>query len=257
MRLSNLMEAWGTAAGLEEQAVLDSVREHMFHEDTCTLRFAIINEASGIAIRVQPRRRPSRSNSPLQERRTPRSTPRSMPQHTPRGTPRGAQRGYGASSAGSYGRPAPGRPGAERYERRAARIAAAAGSSYSRPMKCSCGETFNLNFCPNCGANRPEERVKCTNCGHMIAPSAKFCESCGAEAPLPRRPSAHSPPRSRREQAEVPRNGPYRHRTPPPRAAAAAAASAGASAVRPLTTNDKLDCSLDELIVKDEIMATS
>lgn len=50
--------------------------------------------------------------------------------------------------------------------------------------KCSCGATVNGNFCPECGAKKPEPVVsgawKCS-CGAMA--TGKFCPECGAKKP--------------------------------------------------------------------------
>lgn len=50
--------------------------------------------------------------------------------------------------------------------------------------KCSCGATVNGNFCPECGAKKPEPVVsgawKCS-CGAMA--TGKFCQNCGAKKP--------------------------------------------------------------------------
>lgn len=47
----------------------------------------------------------------------------------------------------------------------------------------ACGETCTGNFCPKCGAKRPEEAKKqfCSNCGHEVSSSDKFCPECGEE----------------------------------------------------------------------------
>ena len=45
--------------------------------------------------------------------------------------------------------------------------------------KCACGETVNGNFCPNCGAKKPEEWV--CSCG--TANKGNFCSNCGAKKP--------------------------------------------------------------------------
>ena len=50
--------------------------------------------------------------------------------------------------------------------------------------KCSCGATVNGNFCPECGAKKPEPVVsgawKCS-CGTVN--KGKFCQNCGAKKP--------------------------------------------------------------------------
>ncbi|MBE6637521.1 MAG: SPFH domain-containing protein [Ruminococcaceae bacterium] len=50
---------------------------------------------------------------------------------------------------------------------------------------CSCGETVTGNFCPNCGAKKPEAKKPdgawtCA-CGHTA--TGKFCPECGAKKP--------------------------------------------------------------------------
>ena len=39
-RLDNLMSVWGRAQGLCESEIVDALREHMFHKDKTSLRFA-------------------------------------------------------------------------------------------------------------------------------------------------------------------------------------------------------------------------
>lgn len=46
--------------------------------------------------------------------------------------------------------------------------------------KCSCGTVATGNFCPNCGAKKPEEGWKCS-CGTVN--KGKFCSNCGAKKP--------------------------------------------------------------------------
>ena len=49
---------------------------------------------------------------------------------------------------------------------------------------CSCGNTVNGKFCPECGAKKPEPKQnawKCT-CGAMA--TGKFCPECGARKPM-------------------------------------------------------------------------
>ncbi len=50
--------------------------------------------------------------------------------------------------------------------------------------KCACGATVTGNFCPECGAKKPEPKVeggwKCA-CG--ATPTGKFCPECGAPRP--------------------------------------------------------------------------
>mmetsp|Transcript_1618 Transcript_1618/g.3350 ORF Transcript_1618/g.3350 Transcript_1618/m.3350 type:complete len:184 (-) Transcript_1618:163-714(-) len=69
--LRNLMEVWGERQGLREEDVLDALREHMFHQDSASLRFAINDDGSGnITIRVHPKRGRSRSRSPCEPPRS-------------------------------------------------------------------------------------------------------------------------------------------------------------------------------------------
>ena len=46
--------------------------------------------------------------------------------------------------------------------------------------KCSCGTVATGNFCPNCGAKKPEDGWKCA-CGTVN--KGKFCSNCGAKKP--------------------------------------------------------------------------
>ena len=46
--------------------------------------------------------------------------------------------------------------------------------------KCACGATATGNFCPECGAKKPEEGWKCS-CGSVN--KGKFCPECGAKKP--------------------------------------------------------------------------
>lgn len=46
--------------------------------------------------------------------------------------------------------------------------------------KCSCGTVSHANFCPECGAKRPDEGWKCA-CGTLN--KGKFCVECGAKRP--------------------------------------------------------------------------
>ena len=46
--------------------------------------------------------------------------------------------------------------------------------------KCTCGHTATGNFCPECGAKRPEAGWKCA-CGAVN--TGKFCPECGAKRP--------------------------------------------------------------------------
>lgn len=46
------------------------------------------------------------------------------------------------------------------------------------PCKCGCGETFTSRFCPNCGAQRKEEKTFTCDCGYT-GPLSNFCPECG------------------------------------------------------------------------------
>ena len=46
--------------------------------------------------------------------------------------------------------------------------------------KCTCGHTATGNFCPECGAKKPEAGWTCA-CGNVI--KGKFCSNCGAKKP--------------------------------------------------------------------------
>ena len=46
--------------------------------------------------------------------------------------------------------------------------------------KCSCGATATGNFCPECGAKKPEEGWTCS-CGQQN--KGKFCSNCGSKKP--------------------------------------------------------------------------
>ena len=61
----------------------------------------------------------------------------------------------------------------------------AAAAPAADAWKCSCGATVSGNFCPNCGAKKPEPKPaadawKCT-CGATV--SGNFCPNCGAKKP--------------------------------------------------------------------------
>ncbi|MBR0121718.1 MAG: SPFH domain-containing protein, partial [Clostridia bacterium] len=60
--------------------------------------------------------------------------------------------------------------------------AQAAAVAASNGWKCSCGATATGNFCPECGAKKPEtqEGWKCS-CGALN--KGKFCSECGAKKP--------------------------------------------------------------------------
>ena len=46
--------------------------------------------------------------------------------------------------------------------------------------KCACGTVASGNFCPECGAKRPDDGWKCS-CGQIN--KGKFCSNCGAKKP--------------------------------------------------------------------------
>ena len=46
------------------------------------------------------------------------------------------------------------------------------------PCKCGCGEIFTSKFCPNCGAQRKEEKSFTCDCGYT-GPALNFCPDCG------------------------------------------------------------------------------
>ena len=48
--------------------------------------------------------------------------------------------------------------------------------------KCSCGATVTGNFCPECGSKRPEEDEGWT-CSRGAVNKGKFCTNCGAKKP--------------------------------------------------------------------------
>ncbi|MCQ2480985.1 MAG: SPFH domain-containing protein [Clostridia bacterium] len=63
-------------------------------------------------------------------------------------------------------------------QQKAANAAAAAPAASG--WKCSCGATANGNFCPECGAKKPEDGWKCS-CGQVN--KGKFCSNCGQKKP--------------------------------------------------------------------------
>lgn len=67
---------------------------------------------------------------------------------------------------------------AEQQSKQAQAVAVAASNGW----KCSCGATATGNFCPECGAKKPEtqEGWKCS-CGALN--KGKFCSECGAKKP--------------------------------------------------------------------------
>ena len=54
--------------------------------------------------------------------------------------------------------------------------AQAAGS-----WKCACGTVVNGNFCPNCGAKKPDNDGWTCSCGKVN--KGNFCANCGAKKP--------------------------------------------------------------------------
>ncbi len=50
--------------------------------------------------------------------------------------------------------------------------------------KCACGASVSGNFCPDCGAKKPEEKSADTwTCACGATVSGKFCQECGAKRP--------------------------------------------------------------------------
>ena len=47
--------------------------------------------------------------------------------------------------------------------------------------KCGCGHTATGNFCPECGAKKPEASGWKCSCGSVN--KGKFCSNCGAKKP--------------------------------------------------------------------------
>lgn len=47
--------------------------------------------------------------------------------------------------------------------------------------KCSCGAVVNGNFCPQCGAKKPQQSIWKCACG--TENSGNFCQNCGAKKP--------------------------------------------------------------------------
>jgi len=57
-RLGDFMQFWGSEQGLNEEEVIDAVKANMFHEDGRELRFCIDNDSEGfLVIRVMQKRR--------------------------------------------------------------------------------------------------------------------------------------------------------------------------------------------------------
>lgn len=63
--------------------------------------------------------------------------------------------------------------------------APAGGAAGENTWKCSCGATATGNFCPQCGAKKPEAKADgewvCPKCGAKN--SGKFCAQCGEKKP--------------------------------------------------------------------------
>lgn len=56
------------------------------------------------------------------------------------------------------------------------------GETADGSWKCSaCGKAATGNFCPECGAKKPEAGWKCSSCGAVNL--GKFCSECGAKKP--------------------------------------------------------------------------
>ncbi len=55
------------------------------------------------------------------------------------------------------------------------------GAGKDSSWRCSCGTVANGNFCPDCGAKRPEDGWICS-CG--TANKGKFCTNCGEKKPI-------------------------------------------------------------------------
>ena len=69
------------------------------------------------------------------------------------------------------------------------------------PCKCGCGETFTSKFCPNCGAQRKEEKTFTCDCGYT-GPALNFCPDCGRKIRDNNAPAAPAVP------AQEPDSGP-------------------------------------------------
>ena len=44
----------------------------------------------------------------------------------------------------------------------------------------NCKKQVNGNFCPDCGAKKPEKAF-CPNCGKKVDKDTKFCPDCGTK----------------------------------------------------------------------------
>ena len=55
-----------------------------------------------------------------------------------------------------------------------------------------CGNAFEGNFCPECGAPKPKDPI-CSACGAKLDEPVKFCPNCGAS--LAETPTAPALPR--------------------------------------------------------------
>ena len=73
--------------------------------------------------------------------------------------------------------------GVQQQQAQAAQAAQQAAPA-AEGWKCSCGMTATGNFCPNCGAKKPEPQTqngwKCS-CGMTV--TGNFCSNCGAKKP--------------------------------------------------------------------------
>ncbi|MBR6562981.1 MAG: SPFH domain-containing protein [Clostridia bacterium] len=66
-------------------------------------------------------------------------------------------------------------------QQQAAQQAAQPAQPAANGWKCACGATANGNFCPDCGAKKPESAEWKCACGAVN--SGKFCPECGAKKP--------------------------------------------------------------------------
>lgn len=46
---------------------------------------------------------------------------------------------------------------------------------------CACGQQNTGNFCPSCGAKRPEMKKFCPSCGKEVNSTQNFCDNCGCK----------------------------------------------------------------------------
>jgi len=59
----------------------------------------------------------------------------------------------------------------------------AAAPAPQNGWKCACGETVTGNFCPQCGAKKPEPKAAGWTCACGAVVTGKFCPECGAKKP--------------------------------------------------------------------------